>query len=48
MIEHIISQVLFNYWNMHHDPTEWTDPDVFDPYRWLDEKGEYVAGRHKR
>lgn len=31
--------VLANLWSVHRDPTEWDDPDCFDPTRFLDEKG---------
>lgn len=31
--------VLPNLWSVHRDPTEWDDPDSFDPARFLDEEG---------
>lgn len=31
--------VLPNLWSVHRDPTEWDDPDSFDPTRFLDEEG---------
>eukprot|EP00066_Takifugu_rubripes_P021936 XP_011611202.1 PREDICTED: cytochrome P450 2U1 isoform X2 [Takifugu rubripes] len=31
--------VLPNLWSVHRDPTEWDDPDSFDPTRFLDEDG---------
>ena len=39
------TQVLFNLWALHHDPTQWDDPSTFQPHRWLDEEGRYVPGR---
>ena len=41
------TQLIFNYWNMHHDPNEWDDPETFNPHRWLDESGTYIPGRHR-
>ena len=41
------TQILFNLWNLHHDPAEWENPEHFDPYRWLDEEGKYIPGRHR-
>ena len=41
------TQILFNFWNLHHNPAEWENPEHFNPHRWLDEEGKYVPGRHK-
>ncbi|EDO48191.1 predicted protein [Nematostella vectensis] len=35
--------VLFNVWNMHHDPQRWSNPDEFDPTRFLDDKGKFIC-----
>ena len=31
--------VFINQWSVNHDPLKWKDPHVFDPSRFLDEKG---------
>lgn len=34
--------VLPNLWSVHRDPTEWDDPDSFNPTRFLDEAGKLL------
>ncbi|XP_034078173.1 cytochrome P450 1B1-like [Gymnodraco acuticeps] len=31
--------VFVNQWSINHDPLKWKDPHIFDPLRFLDEKG---------
>ncbi|KAJ0008893.1 hypothetical protein NQD34_016308 [Periophthalmus magnuspinnatus] len=31
--------VFINQWSVNHDPLKWTDPQIFDPTRFLDENG---------
>lgn len=33
-------QVLFNIWDLHHDPEKWENPSEFHPERFLTESGE--------
>lgn len=33
-------QVLFNIWDLHHDPEKWKNPSEFHPERFLTESGE--------
>ncbi|XP_014667386.1 PREDICTED: steroid 17-alpha-hydroxylase/17,20 lyase-like isoform X2 [Priapulus caudatus] len=33
------TMVMFNLYGLHHDPAYWTDPEKFDPTRFLDEHG---------
>ena len=40
------TQVLFNIWAIHHDEKFWDDPYDFEPERWLDEKGAFIADRY--
>nr|QOV04247.1 cytochrome P450 392A3 [Tetranychus urticae] len=37
------SLVLFNFWSVHHDPKLWSNPDKFDPNRFLTENGNKVV-----
>ena len=37
------SVLLTSLYNVHHDPKLWENPDVFDPSRFLDGKGNYVG-----
>ena len=41
------TQIIFNYWAIHHDPNQWDKPDDFDPYRWLNESGEFEGNTDK-
>ncbi|XP_066279157.1 cytochrome P450 2U1-like [Branchiostoma lanceolatum] len=36
------TQVLVNLWSVHMDPAHWTDPDRFDPTRFLNEQGKVI------
>ncbi|KAM4663252.1 cytochrome P450 1B1-like [Discoglossus pictus] len=33
--------VFVNQWSVNHDETKWTNPEVFEPGRFLDENGEF-------
>ena len=35
------TQVFFNLYNIHHDPTYWNEPGKFKPERWLDTDGSF-------
>jgi cytochrome P450 len=35
--------VLFNVWAMHHNVEKWTEPDTFDPSRFLDSEGKLIC-----
>ncbi|KAM3590350.1 uncharacterized protein V6R79_007979 [Siganus canaliculatus] len=37
------TRVLVNMWSIHHDPQHWDKPDLFNPGRFLDDKGQRVA-----
>jgi cytochrome P450 len=34
--------ILVNLWSFHKDPNFWSDPEVFRPERFLDEKGMLI------
>ncbi|XP_014906652.1 cytochrome P450 17A2 [Poecilia latipinna] len=34
------TRVLVNMWSIHHDPRFWDKPDLFNPDRFLDDKGQ--------
>eukprot|EP00795_Rhopilema_esculentum_P004849 gene4849-21177_t len=40
------THVFYNLYAIHHDERYWVDPQDFQPERWLDEEGNYVAGAH--
>ncbi|KAM9425628.1 cytochrome P450 17A2 [Pholidichthys leucotaenia] len=43
---HAVSQgtrVLVNMWSIHHDPKNWNKPDLFNPDRFLDDRGQRVS-----
>ncbi|XP_053209911.1 cytochrome P450 2J4-like [Panonychus citri] len=33
------TSILFNFWSVHYDPSLWTEPEKFDPSRFLVENG---------
>ncbi|KAL0964375.1 hypothetical protein UPYG_G00322970 [Umbra pygmaea] len=33
------ARIVINLWSLHHDETEWKNPDLFDPSRFLDKEG---------
>lgn len=35
--------VLFNLWRIHSDPSEWENPSLFKPERFLDENGRFMG-----
>ena len=35
--------VIINIKEIHHDPTEWPEPDKFKPERFLDSEGKFVG-----
>jgi cytochrome P450 len=35
--------IIYNIWNVHHDPRLWGDPQVFRPERFINENGEIQA-----
>ncbi|XP_053271822.1 steroid 17-alpha-hydroxylase/17,20 lyase [Pleuronectes platessa] len=37
------TRVLVNMWSIHHDPRHWDKPDLFNPDRFLDDKGQRVT-----
>jgi cyclooctatin synthase len=40
------TQVLLNFYGLHHDPAAYPQPDRFDPDRWLDPAPEAVRGHY--
>eukprot|EP00112_Aurelia_sp_Birch-Aquarium-sp1_P013905 Seg298.8 transcript_id=Seg298.8/GoldUCD/mRNA.D3Y31 product="Steroid 17-alpha-hydroxylase/17 20 lyase" protein_id=Seg298.8/GoldUCD/D3Y31 len=40
------THVIFNTYAIHHDERHWSDPEDFQPERWLDEDGSYTPGKH--
>ncbi|TDG99440.1 hypothetical protein EPR50_G00193420 [Perca flavescens] len=34
------TRVLVNMWSIHHDPQHWDKPDLFNPDRFLDDRGQ--------
>ena len=39
--------ILFNMWYVHHDERYWDKPNIFNPYRWLDDDKKFTPGTHK-
>ncbi|XP_034713161.1 steroid 17-alpha-hydroxylase/17,20 lyase-like [Etheostoma cragini] len=37
------TRVLVNMWSIHHDPQHWDKPDLFNPDRFLDDRGQRVT-----
>ncbi|XP_070711378.1 cytochrome P450 17A2 [Pempheris klunzingeri] len=37
------TRVLVNMWSIHHDPKHWDKPDLFNPDRFLDDRGRRVT-----
>ncbi|XP_062850878.1 steroid 17-alpha-hydroxylase/17,20 lyase [Trichomycterus rosablanca] len=37
------TRVIVNLWSLHHDEKEWKNPELFDPERFLDEKGNTLC-----
>uniref|UniRef100_A0A672F3W0 Steroid 21-hydroxylase n=1 Tax=Salarias fasciatus TaxID=181472 RepID=A0A672F3W0_SALFA len=37
------TRVLVNMWSIHHDPRNWDKPDLFNPDRFLGDRGQRVA-----
>ncbi|XP_034424765.1 steroid 17-alpha-hydroxylase/17,20 lyase [Hippoglossus hippoglossus] len=37
------TRVLVNMWSIHHNPEHWDKPDLFNPDRFLDDKGQRVT-----
>ncbi|XP_055370373.1 steroid 17-alpha-hydroxylase/17,20 lyase isoform X2 [Betta splendens] len=37
------TRVLVNMWSIHHDPQHWDKPDLFNPDRFLDDRGQKVT-----
>ena len=35
-----------NFWAVHNDKTIWEKPEIFNPDRFLDEKGNFVRSPH--
>ena len=42
----LIFQVMGNFWAVHNDENTWEKPEIFDPDRFLDEKGNFVRSSH--
>ncbi|XP_031550021.1 steroid 17-alpha-hydroxylase/17,20 lyase-like [Actinia tenebrosa] len=36
------TMVIFNLWQIHHDPRHWKNPNDFEPTRFLDEQGKLL------
>jgi steroid 17alpha-monooxygenase/17alpha-hydroxyprogesterone aldolase len=36
------TMVIFNIWEIHHDPRHWKNPEEFDPSRFLDDQGKLL------
>ena len=35
------TQIMFNFWNYHMNEKYWENPNIYNPYRWLDENHQY-------
>ena len=41
------TNVAVNLWQLHHDGRFWSEPDTFNPYRWLNDKKLYDKNKNQ-